>query len=662
MSKRLDKPSGIPKPAMKPIVASSSKTVGVLKAPQVPSGSGVTGRFPLSRDLTNLRGGRLKRAVSPDLGRSKDLNARVKLRRSRSFNDIRDVKSVNSLKRPAATLPPIPAKRVATTSNSVQSRAKAPPTKPAIGATAGTKPLRPETKTRPPNADLPKAAPVERIKPYDYKARFNALLEKHKILKEKFEIQQGQIADFENVSEQYEEAQGELQKTQQELTSMKIDNECLQKTNKAQLDQIKNLTNDLEQTRATLASLESEMLKLQHDHREMTERKESLEEERNFLTDENASMREDLEACREQVFAAVTERKELHNQMMDLRGNIRVFCRVRPPLESEMERQLCGWQYLDEASLEISSTDPKLKCQKLNFSFDHVFHPRVSQDEVFDNVSPLIQSAMDGYNVCIFAYGQTGSGKTYTMDGGNGQLGVIPRTVNLLFNSVKKYKHIGWEYEIKATFLEIYNEVLYDLLDPAITDLEIRMVSATSKSEVYVSNITEKTVHSIDELHYWIDVAKSNRATACTVGNERSSRSHAVIQLKLHGIHKGKEERCLGTINLVDLAGSESPKTSTRMEETKKINKSLSELTNVIIALLNKQDHVPYRNSKLTHLLMPSLGGNSKTLMFINVAPFQDCHAESVKSLRFAASVNSIKLRVKKNRGYHNSQIADISN
>lgn len=118
-------------------------------------------------------------------------------------------------------------------------------------------------------------------------------------------------------------------------------------------------------------------------------------------------------------------------------------------------------------------------------------------------------------------------------------------------------------------------------------------------------------------------------------------------------IAAAKGEQISGVINLIDLAGSESPKTSIRMDETKKINKSLSELTNVIMALMKQQDHIPYRNSKLTHLLMPSLGGNSKTLMFVNVSPLLDCFIESNKSLRFAASVNQCKMnKAKKNRTF----------
>lgn len=145
--------------------------------------------------------------------------------------------------------------------------------------------------------------------------------------------------------------------------------------------------------------------------------------------------------------------------------------------------------------------------------------------------------------------------------------------------------------------------------------------------------------------------ARSNRATASTIGNERSSRSHAVTRLEIVGTHPSRREKLVGFINLVDLAGSESPKTSQRMEETKSINNSLSELSNVISALVQKNGHVPYRNSKLTYLLKPCLEGNSKTLMFVNVSPFQENFIESVKSLRFAAQVNSCKVaKAKRNR------------
>lgn len=378
----------------------------------------------------------------------------------------------------------------------------------------------------------------------------------------------------------------------------------------------------------------------------------------------NTELLEEVDSYKEQIYRSNIERKELHNTVMDLKGNIRVFCRVRPPLANELEKMLCGWNYIDEATLEIINRDAsstKLKNASHNFSFDQVFHPASNQEEIFELVSPLIQSALDGYNICIFAYGQTGSGKTYTMDGIPSNLGVIPRTVDLLFDSIREYRKMGWEYEIKVQFLEIYNEVLFDLLSNESKEMEIRMVK-NSKNDIYVSNITQETVSDAERLRYLMQVAKMNRATAATVGNERSSRSHAVTKIELIGRHEEKQEISIGSINLVDLAGSESPKTSVRMNETKNINRSLSELTNVILALLQKQDYIPYRNSKLTHLLMPSLGGNSKTLMFINVAPFQDCFVESLKSLRFAATVNQCKMaKAKRNRVLNTSSMANTS-
>lgn len=232
-----------------------------------------------------------------------------------------------------------------------------------------------------------------------------------------------------------------------------------------------------------------------------------------------------------------------------------------------------------------------------------------------------------------------------------GKLGIIPRTVKLLFDSIQNSEILGWEYTITASFLEIYNEVLFDLLSNEDKNIEIRMASATSKTEIYVSNITELEVGTENELYELMRVASSNRATAATAGNERSSRSHAVTRLEVVGRHPSRPEKLVGFINLVDLAGSESPKTSTRMDETKNINRSLSELSNVILALVQKNEHIPYRNSKLTHLLMPSLGGNSKTLMFVNVSPLQEHFVESVKSLRFASQVNQCKLaKAKRNR------------
>ncbi|XP_058128751.1 protein claret segregational [Anopheles ziemanni] len=517
------------------------------------------------------------------------------------------------------------------------------------------------SKTGGPNGTKPSGTAktmTKRIPPYDYKARFAQLHEKHKALQAKYEKLTEDHASRESLQEQYQDCVSELEELKTQYQAVTSEFKATSEENRELKLTSQKLSAALQDTEAELDKYKVKFTTTHEENRELKKQLRELEERSAFLEEENVTLQYTNQRNAELLFQANIERKDLHNMVMDLRGNIRVFCRVRPPLASELHRVECGWKYLDEQSLELAAMDGTNK--RIDFSFDHVFHPRTTQQDIFDNVSPLIQSALDGYNVCIFAYGQTGSGKTYTMDGVPEDLGVIPRTVDLIFNAINDYKRFGWEYEIRVTFLEIYNEILYDLLDTSGTtkDLEIRMANAKNKTEVYVSNIIEETVDSTGRLHQLMAIAKMNRATAATAGNERSSRSHAVTKITLIGTHQDKGETCVGSVNLVDLAGSESPKTSTRMDETKNINRSLSELSNVILALVQRNEHIPYRNSKLTHLLMPSLGGNSKTLMFVNVAPFQDCFTETVKSLRFASQVNSCKMqKVRKNKVLNSSSV-----
>uniref|UniRef100_A0A1A9UMT1 Kinesin-like protein n=1 Tax=Glossina austeni TaxID=7395 RepID=A0A1A9UMT1_GLOAU len=479
----------------------------------------------------------------------------------------------------------------------------------------------------------------KRIPPYDFKARYNNLLERHKALKEKYEEKCEQIGKLENLPEKLEEMQSHLASTTEELKNTKTGKEYLQRQARSQQQNIELLTDSLSNITGEFQKLKEAYKKLKHGHDELTIEVAKVREQSADLVDKNFKLMENIAVCKEQLFRSNMERKELHNAVMDSHGNVRIFCRVRPPLDFERHKLLCGWNYVDESTVEIFNCDPLIKAKNKghSFSFDQVFHQSSKQEDIFQLVSPLIQSALDGYNVCVFAYGQTGSGKTFTMDGTIGNPGVISRTIDLLFDSIKDYRNLGWQYQIKVQFLEIYNEVLYDLLDNESKEMEIRM-TRSEKNGVYISNITQETVESADRLRQLMRIAKMNRATAATAGNERSSRSHAVTNIELIGSHAEKHGTSTGSINLVDLAGSESLKTSMRLNETKNINRSLSELTTVILALLQKQDHIPYRNSKLTHLLMPSLGGHSKTLIFVNVAPFQDCFNESLKSLREGSS------------------------
>jgi kinesin family protein C1 len=308
-----------------------------------------------------------------------------------------------------------------------------------------------------------------------------------------------------------------------------------------------------------------------------------------------------------------------------------------------------------------NATSSKVISKSFPFSFDKVFKPSSDQALVFEEISQLVQSALDGYNVCIFAYGQTGSGKTFTMEGpeefssldndplNSSQMGMIPRAVYQIFQSCKDLKEKGWTYTFQAMFLEVYNETIKDLLhDGEGKKIDVRHIGKVTE----VIGATLVDVKSPDEVTKVLEKAKTNRSVAATNSNERSSRSHSVFILKISGINSVTQESADGVLNLIDLAGSErlssSGSTGDRLKETQAINKSLSCVGDVIFALSQKSEnssqHIPYRNSKLTYLLQNSLGGNSKTLMFVNLSPRVEHFNESLCSLRFATKVNSCQI------------------
>ncbi|CAA7049212.1 unnamed protein product [Microthlaspi erraticum] len=351
-------------------------------------------------------------------------------------------------------------------------------------------------------------------------------------------------------------------------------------------------------------------------------------------------------------------RKKLHNTILELKGNIRVFCRVRPVLPGENEE---GKAISYPTSLEAlgRSIDLLQNAQKHSFTFDKVFVPNASQEDVFTEISQLVQSSLDGYKVCIFAYGQTGSGKTYTMMGRPGnpeEKGLIPRCLEQIFETRQSLRSQGWKYELQVSMLEIYNETIRDLLstnkDAARTDNGVspqkHAIKHDASGNTHVAELTILDVKSSREVSFLLDHAARNRSVGKTQMNEQSSRSHFVFTLRISGVNESTEQQVQGVLNLIDLAGSErlskSGSTGDRLKETQAINKSLSSLGDVIFALAKKEDHVPFRNSKLTYLLQPCLGGDSKTLMFVNIAPESSSTGESLCSLRFAARVNACEI------------------
>lgn len=308
-----------------------------------------------------------------------------------------------------------------------------------------------------------------------------------------------------------------------------------------------------------------------------------------------------------------TLRRKLFNQVQELKGNIRVMCRVRPTHDSESDPAQISFPDVDTDSKEVSVLGPnkqsamgKDTTTAYAYSFDRVFGPASQNGEVFEEISQLVQSALDGYNVCIFCYGQTGSGKTYTMSSADG---MIPRATAQIWDEAQRLQEKGWRYNMEGSFVEVYNEAYNDLLGRSedIDKKKVEVRHDAAKKQTYLENTVSVPLSGPDSVDKILETASKNRTVAATKANMRSSRSHSVFILKLVGTNEITGERSEGTLNLVDLAGSErlehSKVEGARLKETQNINKSLSCLGDVINALGSAKEgaHIPYRNSKVRY-------------------------------------------------------------
>ncbi|KAM9308217.1 kinesin-like protein KIF15 [Gastrophryne carolinensis] len=339
---------------------------------------------------------------------------------------------------------------------------------------------------------------------------------------------------------------------------------------------------------------------------------------------------------------------------------IKVFVRIRPPVEGSFvggdgESGMCLSVLSSNIIRLHSKPEPKV------FTFDHVANMDATQESVFSYVAKnIVESCMNGYNGTIFAYGQTGSGKTFTMLGPSDSdnfthnlRGVIPRSFEYLFfliNREKEKAGEGKSFLCKCSFIEIYNEQIFDLLDAASPGLFLR---EHIKKGVFVVGAVEQVVSSAAEAYQVLSTGWRNRRVASTSMNRESSRSHAVFTVTIESMEKVNEIVNIRSsqLNLVDLAGSERQRDThtegVRLKEAGSINRSLSCLGQVITALVDvangRQRHICYRDSKLTFLLRDSLGGNAKTFIIANVHPGSKSFGETLSTLQFAQRAKLIK-------------------
>ncbi|CAH9070142.1 unnamed protein product [Cuscuta epithymum] len=338
------------------------------------------------------------------------------------------------------------------------------------------------------------------------------------------------------------------------------------------------------------------------------------------------------------------KRRKLFNEVQEAKGNIRVFCRCRPLSRAEVSAGcslVVDFEAAKDGELAIINT-------KRPFKFDRVYTPKDGQADVYADASPMVISVLDGYNVCIFAYGQTGTGKTFTMEGNKENRGVNYRTLEELFK-ISKERSDTFTYDISVSVVEVYNEQIRDLLaTPSTSSSKKLEIKKDTDGLNHIPGVEELKVQNINEAWSVLQAGSSARAVGSNNVNEHSSRSHCILCIMVKAKNLITGECTKSKLWLVDLAGSERlAKTDVqgdRLKEAQNINKSLSALGDVISALANKSSHIPYRNSKLTHLLQDSLGGDSKALMFVQISPSDKDLSETLSSVNFATRVRAVEL------------------
>ena len=337
-------------------------------------------------------------------------------------------------------------------------------------------------------------------------------------------------------------------------------------------------------------------------------------------------------------------RRKIHNRYMYLRGNLRVMCRVRPFLPSEKinKKSQMETMIINNDSISICQENK----QEKNFEYDYIFDTKSTQKDVYEEVTLLIQSMVQGNNICIIAYGQTCTGKTYTIQGPNSKNpGIVPRAARELFLILNNFSKSNYFESIRLslTIIEIYNEQIYNLLEESTPNLTMY---EDASGNLIIPDLNPISINNFDEANKLFKLAARFRHTSSTEYNDRSSRSHCIFsfQLKL----TGKDGRIIrSTLHIIDLAGSERiSKSQSKDEKLRKesicINLSLHSLSTVLNSIALKANHIPYRDSKLTHFLKDSLNENYNILLILLVSPNVKDISETISTLQFGERIVKI--------------------
>ncbi|ESO93373.1 hypothetical protein LOTGIDRAFT_232780 [Lottia gigantea] len=507
------------------------------------------------------------------------------------------------------------------------------------------------------------------------------------------------------------QVQKELQMTREEKTVVtqkyneekKFRNQVSTKASKFK-DEIENLRKDLSGVQLVAANMPEQFKQQFHHAYSIVQHHQYLHQSQSssltVLQDQISQLQSTLQDITDRHSKEKKRRQDLHNLLMELRGNIRVHCRLRPlkAFDCGTEDHTTLGKPGSKSEIVAHCYDDENICVKTSkhnkvFEYERVYNPSEKQDIVFDEVQPMLTSLLDGYNVCIMAYGQTGSGKTHTMLGSHSNddynpsetlhpdEGVIPRATRELFRLIEE-KPPGC-HTIEVSVVEIYNNDIRDLLSRG-SNIKHELITG-SDGLLNLPTITSKQVSTVYDVMCLVQRGLRTRSESATMVHEHSSRSHLIVTLTVtsiapsffspnktmtdsEGFQTSKKTPrpqsqpnlsgdCLGQITpqaviktklqLVDLAGSEcvgmSGVKGAALREASHINKSLSALADVLGALAEHRTHIPYRNSRLTHFLQDSIGGDAKLLVLLCVSPAARYISESLQCLGFGQRARQVQ-------------------
>ncbi|EEA06306.1 kinesin motor domain-containing protein [Cryptosporidium muris RN66] len=355
-------------------------------------------------------------------------------------------------------------------------------------------------------------------------------------------------------------------------------------------------------------------------------------------------------------------------------SSFRIAIRFRPPNLSEIDDVNYSniWHLTNKSVVDLIKGN--------QYTFDHIYDESATNTLIFEELArDVVGSCLDGFNATIFAYGQTSSGKTHTMmgDSKGSYDGIIPLSISEIFKLVEERSrnNTQTDFVVSVSYLEVYNEKLVDLLSLQINSGSSSLSNESNMSKITIidgidgavefRNLTSRRVIAPSDIHEIISIGSRLRHVAETSLNERSSRSHTILRVRIESQYTNSSDICIGILNLVDLAGSESIRRTQvegdRRKEGASINRSLLALSQVISQLSDiannenigdsnpKKQYINYRDSKITRILSDSLGGNSRTIIVCTCSPAKVNYYESISTLEFAERAKNIKNKIKVN-------------